>query len=388
MEERTSCSLADMDKRTLILLVFVVLFVLVSGFVWWNFLARRADYTYGGLPTATPDGHDGGGIFQVAGDLEVPWALDFLPDGSIIFTERPGRIRLVSADGVLMPEPLLKIDEAVQTAEGGLLGIAVHPDFGKNPFIYAYYTYRNGTGSFANRVVRFRKQGTSLLDKTAVLDGIPGGQIHDGGRIKFGPDGFLYVTTGDAGNPGLAQDRKSLAGKILRIKDDGTIPPGNPFPGSPVYSLGHRNPEGLAWDGLGRLWETEHGASANDELNLIESGKNYGWPLIRGDGKAEGLVSPVASSGGGDTWAPAGIAYYDGSLFFAGLRGMSLYEVRLGESPLLIRPHLSGNFGRLRDVVTGPDNNLYVSTSNRDGRGVPAGDDDRILWVNVRKLPE
>lgn len=374
-----------MDKRPLIL--FFVAIVLVSALAWWNFLARRETGYDSGIPAAPPGGDNGGGIFQVAGKLEVPWALDFLPDGSLIFTERPGRIRLIEAGRGFLPDPLLTVDESTQTAEGGLLGIAVHPDFNRNGFVYVYHTYRNGTGSFVNRVVRFKMAGTALLDKTTVLDGIPGGRIHDGGRIKFGPDGLLYITTGDAGSSNLAQDEKSLAGKILRIMDDGKIPDDNPFPGSPVYSLGHRNPEGLAWDYRGRLWETEHGPSANDEVNLIEPGKNYGWPLIRGDEKADGLVSPVISSGD-DTWAPAGVAYYNGSLFFAGLRGQGLYEVRLEESPILIRPHLSETFGRLRDVVLGPDNNLYVSTSNRDGRGVPARDDDRVLRVNGQKLPK
>ena len=319
---------------------------------------------------------------SVAKELEIPWALDFLPNGSIVFTERPGRVRFIDAQEGLLPEPLLTIDEVAHRGEGGLLGIAVHPDFAKNRFIYVYYTYQAG-GNLANKVVRFRKQDKTLLDEEIIVDNIPGATNHNGGRIKFGPDGLLYITTGDASASDLAQDKSSLAGKILCLKGDGTIPVNNPFPGSPVYSFGHRNPQGLAWDSQGRLWATEHGSRATDEVNLIEPGKNYGWPIIRGDEKAIGLESPVIHSGG-ETWAPSGITYLSGSLFFAGLRGQSLYELVI--EPGVLRRHLNKNFGRLRDVVIGPDNFLYLLTSNRDGRGVPAADDDQIIRINPEKL--
>jgi glucose/arabinose dehydrogenase len=325
---------------------------------------------------------------SLAQDLEVPWALDFLPDGSIIFTERPGRIRLIDAAGRLVPEPLLSVEGTAASGEGGLLGIAVHPDFAAKPFVYVYHTYQ-GQGGLANRVVRFRLDGRTLSDRVVILDGIPGASIHDGGRLKFGPDGMLYVTTGDASNADLAQDGASLAGKILRLRDDGSVPPDNPFPGSPVYSYGHRNPQGLAWDSRGRLWEVEHGSSATDELNLIEPGKNYGWPVIRGDATAAGLQTPVIHSGS-DTWAPSGLAFLDGSLYFAGLRGESLFQAipenAAGAGTARLVRHLFNDYGRLREAVAGPDGLLYIFTNNRDGRGLPAPNDDRLIRVDPKKL--
>jgi len=262
----------------LLLAVVIVFVVLLIGLTWWNFFANRQD----GIPQVPPPPEnesieDAPLAASVAKKLDIPWALDFLPDGSIIFTERAGRIRLIDIREGLLPDPLLTIDEVEHTGEGGLLGIAVHPDFTQNQFIYVYYTYRDGAG-LANKVVRFRMQDRDLLDEKLVIDGIPGASIHDGGRIKFGPDRLLYITTGDAAVSDSAQDKNSLAGKILRLNDEGIVPENNPFPGSPVYSFGHRNPQGLAWDDKGRLWATEHGSQAYDELNLIEPGKNYGWP--------------------------------------------------------------------------------------------------------------
>ncbi|MDD5082322.1 MAG: PQQ-dependent sugar dehydrogenase, partial [Dehalococcoidales bacterium] len=258
-------------------IAIAVIVLVLAGLAWWYFRA-------GGVTpppvTTPPDGNDIPLAVSLAQNLEIPWALDFLPDGSLIFTERPGRIRLIDAQDGLLLQPLLTIDEVTPRGEGGLLGIAVHPDFSGNHFIYVYYTYQAGAG-LANRVVRFRMENGTLNDKQVIIDGIPAASNHDGGRIKFGPDGRLYVTTGDASVAELAQDKSSLAGKILRITDDGRIPADNPFSGSPVYSYGHRNPEGIAWDAQGRLWATEHGSSATDELNLIQPGHNYGWPVIR-----------------------------------------------------------------------------------------------------------
>jgi len=244
---------------------------------------------------------------SLAQKLEIPWALDFLPDGSIVFTEQPGRVRLIDTKKGLLPELLLTIDEVAHRGEGGLLGIAVHSDFADNHFIYVYYTYQEGK-NLANRVERFRKESNTLLDKQIIIDNIPGASIHNGGRIKFGLDGMLYITTGDVSLADSAQDRNSLAGNILRLNDDGTLPPDNPLPGSPVYSFGHRNPQGLAWDAQGRLWAMGHGSSATDELNLSKPGNNYGWPVIRGDEKETGLESPVIHSGR-ETWAPSGLVF-------------------------------------------------------------------------------
>ena len=283
-----------------------------------------------------------------------------------------------------MPEPLLTISEVAHHGEGGLLGIVVHPDFARNQFIYVYYTYQDGE-NLANRVVRFRKQDKALLDKKIIINNIPGAANHNGGRIKFGPDGLLYITTGDASASDSAQNKNSLAGKILRLKDDGVVPVNNPFPDSPVYSLGQRNPQGLAWDSQGRLWATEHGSQAADELNLIQPGRNYGWPIIRGDEKTASLESPVIHSGD-ETWAPSGVAFLDGSLFFAGLRGQSVYEAVIKKQPVILHRHLNRNFGRLRDVILGPDGYLYLLTSNRDGRGVATAGDDQIIRINPGKL--
>ncbi len=372
------------NKKTLsFILIVVVVIVFLSALIWWNFRAQRAASLPPALP-ATPTA-DAPLATSIATRLEIPWALDFLPDGSIVFTERAGRVRLIDVQEGLLPEPLLTLDEIAPRGEGGLLGIARHPDFARNQFLYLYYTYQDGDG-LSNRVVRFKKQGTVLLDPEIIIDGIPGANNHNGGRIKFGPDGLLYITTGDAAVPDLAQDRSSLAGKILRLEDDGTVPSDNPFPGSPAYSFGHRNPQGLAWDAQGRLWATEHGSSATDELNLIQPGQNYGWPIIRGDEKAEGLVSPIIHSGG-ETWAPSGIAFFRDSLFFAGLRGQSLYQATIEDQTVTLYRHLVRNFGRLRAVVVGPDNSLYLLTSNRDGRGVPTADDDQIIKINPEKLP-
>lgn len=264
------------------------------------------------------------------------------------------------------------------------MGIAVHSDFEKNQFIYVYYTYQSGQ-NLANKVVRFRMENENLIHKKTIIDNIPGANFHNGGRIKFGPDGFLYITTGDAQIPELAQDKNSLAGKILRIRDDGSIPNNNSFPNSSVYSLGHRNPQGLDWDSEGKLWSTEHGAVGTDEINLIEPGKNYGWPIIKGDEKAEGLEIPIIQSGI-DTWAPSGATFWKDSLFFVGLRGQSLYQLKIKEGEISLEQHFSKKFGRLRDVVLGPGGFLYFLTSNRDGRGLPLPNDDQIIRINPLKL--
>ncbi len=318
----------------------------------------------------------------LAENLEIPWALDFLPGGDIILTERPGRIRLFIPGRGLADEPLLTLPHVEHRGEGGLLGLALHPSYPDSPYLYVYYTYRDNN-ALANRVVRFTLQDRQLTDEEVLLDGIPGANVHNGGRIKFGPDGKLFITTGDARNPELSQSPDSLGGKILRITAEGGIPDDNPFAGSPVYSLGHRNPQGLAWDDAGRLWSTEHGAAARDELNLIEPGLNYGWPVIEGDQTMRGMETPVVQSGR-ETWAPSGLAHVDGEFFFVGLRGQSLYQVVPDEDFGVIR-HLQGEFGRLREAVVGPDGNLYLLTSNRDGRGRPVDGDDRLIRVELER---
>ncbi|KKR87045.1 MAG: Quinoprotein glucose dehydrogenase [Candidatus Curtissbacteria bacterium GW2011_GWA1_41_11] len=323
-------------------------------------------------------------LSTVAKNLEVPWAIAFLPDGGILVTERPGRVRLIDKNGNLQNEPISQISAVEQFGEGGLMGIALHPEFEKNNFVYLYYTYAGDQDNTLNRVSRFTFDKKSLKDETIIVNAIPGNRFHNGGRIKFGSDGFLYITTGDSQDPSLAQDTNSLAGKILRVTENGSPAPDNPF-ANLIFTYGHRNPQGIAWDSKGRLWETEHGNTATDELNLIEIGQNYGWPTIRGDQTQEGMKSPVIHSGD-QTWAPAGAAFLNGSIFFAGLRGQALFEAKIENGKTNLVEHLKGQLGRLREVVVGPDNMLYITTSNRDGRGVPTSDDDKIIRLNPTKL--
>ncbi len=315
----------------------------------------------------------------IATNLEVPWALAFLPDGSILVTERRGTVRMIDKNGQLLNDPIGQID-VKQSGESGLHGIAIHPKYPENPYVYVYYTYSaSGDNSF-NRVSKFTLSDNNLINEQIIVDKIPGATIHDGGRIKFGEDGNLYITTGDAANPSFSQDKNSLAGKILRVTD-----PSTSSGQVEVYSYGHRNPQGIAWDNQGRLWEVEHGQTATDELNLIEAGKNYGWPTIRGDQKREDLVSPILHSGS-ETWAPGGAAYFNNSIFFGGLRGQALFQAVIDGINATLNIHFKGEFGRIREVVLGPDNMLYITTSNRDGRGSPASDDDKIIRVNPNKL--
>ncbi|MBI4635530.1 MAG: PQQ-dependent sugar dehydrogenase [Candidatus Rokubacteria bacterium] len=319
----------------------------------------------------------------VAAGLEVPWALAWAPDGRLFVSERPGRIRVVR-DGRLEPEPVATLAVAA-VGEGGLMGLALDPAFAETGHLYACHTASRG-GRLVNRVVRLTLRGGKAGREQVLLDDLPGARFHDGCRLKFGGDGKLYVTTGDAGEPRLAQRLDSLAGKILRLNRDGTVPGDNPFPGSAVYSLGHRNPQGLAWDRAGRLWAAEHGPSGfpwgHDEVNVILPGGNYGWPDVYGKAGDARFVDPVVESGG-DTWAPSGIAILGGELFVTALRGARLLRLRLGADATLagVAALLERTHGRLRDVVVGPDGALYVTTSNRDGRGAPAPDDDRILRV-------
>lgn len=331
-------------------------------------------------------------VTVVARGLEVPWGIAFAPDGRAFVTERPGRIRLLRA-GRLEPDPVATLPVA-HAGEGGLLGVALHPQFPRHPYVYVYYTY--AAQGLRNRIERLREQGGRLVRDRVILDGIPGARIHDGGRIAFGPDGMLYVGTGDAAERQLAQNPSSLGGKILRLTPDGGVPPDNPFPGSPVYSLGHRNVQGLAWHpSTRRLYATEHGPSgelgfAHDEVNLIRPGGNYGWPeVLCGQGGRPGFIEAIACSGE-ETWAPSGATFvsrgaWAGALLVATLRGAHLRLFTLSEdgTRVLRATRVLEGFGRLRDVVEGPDGALYVLTSNRDGRGFPAPDDDRILRITL-----
>ncbi|WP_240688955.1 sorbosone dehydrogenase family protein [Ammoniphilus sp. YIM 78166] len=323
----------------------------------------------------------------LAEGLEVPWEMEIVDDGRIFFTERPGVVR-VMLDGKLLPEPVIHLEEPFRTGgEGGLLGLALDPEFLTNGFIYVYHTYESN-GEVLNRVLRLKEANNVAIIDRVLLDGLAGAQNHNGGRIKIGPDGHLYITAGDRYQPEMAQEENSLGGKILRIARDGSIPHDNPFPGSPVYSYGHRNPQGLAWDPMnGKLYASEHGQSAHDEINRIEPGANYGWPLIEGDvtlAERPELKTPWIHSGS-ETWAPSGMTFvskgpWKGQLLVANLRGNQVLKINLSSD----RQEVEGielkfrEWGRIRNVSEGPDGSLYIMTNNRDGRGRASPADDKI----------
>lgn len=325
----------------------------------------------------------------VAENLDVPWAIAFLPDGNLLVTERVGKVLLIDKNGEKEPKLVAQIPEVREIGEGGLLGIALHPDFLNSSYVYLYYTYSESESNTLNRVVRMVYESDKLKNQEIIIDKIPGASNHNGGRIKFGPDKMLYIGTGDAQNPSYAQDKNSLAGKILRVTDEGKAVQGNPF-GNLIYSFGHRNVQGLSFNEKEELFATEHGRSGVlsglDEINIIIPGKNYGWPAIQGDTKREGMETPVKNSGN-TTWAPSGAAFIGNSFFFSGLRGETLYEAIIENDQVLnFKEHFKNQYGRLREVVLGPDNLLYITTSNRDGRGEEVSSDDRIIRINPDKL--
>jgi glucose/arabinose dehydrogenase len=345
----------------------------------------------GGTPVTRFTARDGTafGVQVVATGLQIPWSLAFAPDGRLFVTERPGRVRIF-VNGQLQAEPALQLTDVFTSGESGVLGLALHPDFATNHFVYLTYTANGANGPIA-RLVRFREAGNRLGEPAVLLDDVPAANIHNGSRLKFGPDRLLYVTFGDVADPSNAQDVASLNGKILRLNEDGTSAAGNRF-NSPVYSYGHRNPQGLAWHPVTRdLWETEHGNVGNDEINVIESGVNYGWPIIEGDETRSDMSAPIeffapsVAPSGADFYTGAGIPGFRNQLFVATLAARSLVRVAIDGSTsrhvAYTERLLEGQFGRLRDVVMGPDGFLYISTSNRDGRTTPVADDDRLIRV-------
>ncbi|MBI4152261.1 PQQ-dependent sugar dehydrogenase [Candidatus Woesearchaeota archaeon] len=313
-----------------------------------------------------------GKIEILARNLDTPWAIDFLPSGQLIFTERPGRVNIIENGKVIVVGEIQVNEEA----EAGLLGIAVDPDFEQNKFIYLYYTTNRG-----NRVSRFFFDG-SLKDEVVLLDDIPSARFHDGGRIKFGPDGKLYITTGDATEPSSAQDIASLAGKILRMNKDGSVPPDNLFQNL-VYSYGHRNPQGLAWHPqTQQLYAAEHGPTRNDEINLITKGQNYGWPTECTE-TLEEQVKPLRCYTE-FTLAPGGIAFAGNTLYITGLRGTQLRKITFAadHKTIIKEEEIISHLGRLRDIVE-HGGYVYFTTSNRDGRGLPAPGDDKIVRIKI-----
>jgi glucose/arabinose dehydrogenase len=364
-------------KLLLILLTFIIVFLIVAIIVYpiiFREIPRKNnEYSYE----------------IVVSNLDTPWSLAFDKNGKLFFTERPGKVK-VFYEGKLIE---LKVNINVkEIGEGGLLGLALHPDFPNLPYIYLYYTYQENDRIW-NRVSMFKLVNDSLIEEKILVDKIPGASIHDGGRIKFGPDKKLYITTGDAAQPNLAQDLNSLAGKILRINPNGSIPQDNPF-ASIIYSYGHRNPQGIDWNG-NIMYESEHGPSgekgfAHDEINVIIAGGNYGWPLIVGGGNDNNYINPILESGS-DTWAPSGIVFYKGDVY-PELKGKLLVACLRGEQVLVVdfdknNPKkvvnyytiLSKTLGRIRDIAVDKEGYIYLATSNMDGRGTPKQDDDKIV---------
>ena len=334
-------------------------------------------------------------VETVAENLQVPWAFAFLPDGNIFVTERPGRVRIIE-NGKLKAEPVFTVADVEASGESGLMDISLHPNFSENKFVYLAYAYGK-SGKF-DRVVRYKFDGKTFVEPKTIIENIPAAQFHAGMRADFGPDGKLYITTGDATDRELAQKMDSLAGKTLRLNEDGTVPADNPFAGqkgarTEIWSVGHRNAQGLAWQPVSNLmFQTEHGPSGfdgpggGDEVNIVEAGKNYGWAVIHHKQTKEGLISPLLEYT--PACAPASAAFYNGdkfpefkgNFFFGCLRGQRIIRVTLdGRKVTGQEDLLTGTYGRIREVAAGPDGFLYFSTSNRDGRGDAAKTDDRVL---------
>lgn len=333
-------------------------------------------------------------VEKVVGGLEVPWSIVWAPDGRMIFTERAGRVR-VFENGALRPQPLFVVTDVEQTGETGLMSVALHPQFSTNKFIYLSYGY--GSRGSRVRVVRYREAPEGFVDRKVIIEDIPAAQFHAGCRIRFGPDGKLYITTGDATDRQLAQKLDSIAGKTLRLNDDGTVPQDNPFVGQQnarpeIWSVGHRNAQGLDFQpGSNLMFQTEHGPSGfdgpggGDEVNIVEKGKNYGWPIIHHTQTRSGLEAPLLEYT--PACAPASGTFYRGSVFpkfqgnyfFGCLRGEMLIRVALDGRRVLGQEGVVKEYGRIREVAEGPDGYLYFSTSNKDGRGKAASDDDRIM---------
>ncbi|GII87361.1 hypothetical protein Ssi03_53510 [Sphaerisporangium siamense] len=313
----------------------------------------------------------------LAADLAVPWAVAFLPSGDALVTERDSaRLLRVTPSGRVSEAGVIR--DVSPAGEGGLLGVAVSPRFAQDRSVFVYFTAADD-----NRIVRYRYDRT-LSNPVTILSGIPKGAIHNGGRLEFGPDGYLYASTGESGDRPLSQDLGSLGGKILRMTTEGRPAPGNPF-GNVVWTYGHRNVQGMAWDRAGRMYATEFGQNTYDEVNLVEKGRNYGWPEVEGFGGGKKYTDPLL------TWptsesSPSGLAYAGGSLWAAALRGQRLWQIPLTPAGRAGRPiaRFKGEYGRLRAVAAPPDGNLYVGTSNKDGRGSPRPGDDRILVVPLR----
>lgn len=334
-------------------------------------------------------------VETVIPNLEVVWSIVWAPDGRMIFTERPGRVR-VFENGKLRAQPLFVVPDVEPKGESGLMSVALHPQFASNHLLYLSYAYNSGGQQV--RVVRYRETPGGLTDRKVIIESIPAAQFHAGCRLRFGPDGKLYITTGDATDRALAQKLDSLAGKTLRLNDDGTVPNDNPFVGQAnarpeIWTYGNRNGQGIDFQpGTNLLWETEHGPSGfdgpggGDEVNILERGKNYGWPVIHHRDTHAGMEAPIleytpaCAPGSGMFYRGSAFPQFKGNFFFGCLRGEGIIRVATdGRRAVNQEMLLQGKYGRIRDLAEGPDGLIYFSTSNRDGRGQPAKDDDRIM---------
>lgn len=316
----------------------------------------------------------------VVDKLEIPWSID---EANNVFyiSERNGDIVKVE-EGKKERQKVIFEKKLSSAAEAGLLGFVLAPDFITSNKAFAYYTYEDSSGQF-NRIVVLKLEDNHWKEWQLLFDHIPSGHVHHGGRLEIGPDGKLYATTGDAAEePEIAQDLTSLGGKIMRMNLDGSIPSDNPFSNSYVYSYGHRNPQGLAWAQDGTLYESEHGPSANDEINKIQPGYNYGWPIIKGKEKQDGMEEPLYTSGDQTTWAPSGMIYYDEKLYVATLRGNAVREFNLQSGKT--REVITG-LGRIRDVFI-KDGSLYFVSNNTDGRGTPLEGDDKLYKISLAEI--
>ena len=380
-------------------LIFFLTKTVFSILLLTNLACADADESNLPLPAGTPKMR----VDTVATNLEIVWSMRFAPDGRMFFTERPGRVR-VFENGKLRTASLFTVPDVELSGESGLMGMALHPMFADNRFLYLAYAYQ-ASGKQAVKVVRYRETGETLTDAKTIIELIPAARYHAGTRLGFGPDGKLYMTTGDATNQSQGQELNTLGGKTLRLNDDGTIPPDNPFVNRKdarpeIWTYGHRNAQGMDWQPeSGLMFQTEHGPSlidgvslfkrsGGDEVNIVEKGKNYGWAKISHKMKREGMETAIIEYS--PAVAPASGMFYRGDLFIE-LKNNFLFGALKGEA--IIRLVLDGRrvvsqeklfvktYGRVREIAEAPDGSIYFSTSNRDGRGSPADEDDRILRI-------